>query len=323
MVDAEAGRLNLKGLSPELIPPIKRVLLQATYKLFPSLFVLIFILMVLKFTPQKAAFWGTMVLLTTYLIEKIFWRRERIVQILKELVEMSRLTCLQVLPVLSACAAAGIVIGIITVTGVGLKLSSNLVVLAGGNLLLICIFAMVASIILGMGVPITATYIIVAIIAATALVRVGVEPLAAHFFVLYFGVLSGITPPVALASYVGAGIAGGDNMKTGFESMKIGLVAFILPYFWICDGAFLGRGTPMEIAGILATALIGVYCFACALQGYILDRKATAFLRGILFVLAFALISPHRILSAAGIVIFILTISILIVKPQAFRKRRS
>ncbi len=138
-----------------------------------------------------------------------------------------------------ACASAGIIIGAITLTGLGLKLGNGLVELAGGNLLLTLVFTMITSLILGMGVPTTANYIITSTIAAPALIQLGVHPLAAHMFVFYFGIVADITPPVALAAYAGAGIAKSNAFWTGVTSTKLAIGAFLTPYIFVYNTSML------------------------------------------------------------------------------------
>ncbi len=167
-----------------------------------------------------------------------------------------------------ACAGAGIIVGTVTLTGLGLKLATGLVDLAGGNLLLTLAFTMVTSIILGMGAPTTANYIITSTIAAPALVQLGVLPLAAHLFVFYFGIIADITPPVALAAFAGAGIAKADPFKTGVNATKLAIAAFVIPYFFVYSPDLLMINPSLNTIRILAGSVIGMIAIGAAVAGW-------------------------------------------------------
>jgi TRAP transporter 4TM/12TM fusion protein len=168
-----------------------------------------------------------------------------------------------------ACASAGIIIGAITLTGLGLKLGNGLVELAGGNLLLTLIFTMITSIILGMGVPTTANYIITSTIAAPALIQLGVHPLAAHMFVFYFGIVADITPPVALAAYAGAGIAKSNPFWTGVTATKLAIGAFLTPYIFVYNTSMLWVGASWyTVLQTLITSCIGMTAIGAAMIGF-------------------------------------------------------
>jgi TRAP transporter 4TM/12TM fusion protein len=168
-----------------------------------------------------------------------------------------------------ACASAGIIIGAITLTGLGLKLGNGLVELAGGNLLLTLIFTMITSLILGMGVPTTANYIITSTIAAPALIQLGVHPLASHMFVFYFGIVADITPPVALAAYAGSGIAKSNPFKTGVTSTKLAIGAFLTPYIFVYNTSMLWIGaTWYTMIQTLITSCAGMTAIGAAMIGF-------------------------------------------------------
>ena len=172
-----------------------------------------------------------------------------------------------------ACALAGIIVGVVTKTGLGLKLASALVSLAGGNRLLTMFFTMLTSIILGMGVPTTANYIITSTIAAPALLQLGVIPIAAHLFVFYFGIIADLTPPVALAAYAGAAIARGNPFKTGVTATRLAIGAFILPYIFVMAPQLLlvkRRRSGMVLA--VVTSLIGMTAISAGLTGFLVKK---------------------------------------------------
>jgi TRAP-type uncharacterized transport system fused permease subunit len=167
-----------------------------------------------------------------------------------------------------ACAGAGIIVGTVTLTGLGLKLATGLVDLSGGNLLLTLVFTMVTSIILGMGAPTTANYIITSTIAAPALVKLGVLPMAAHLFTFYFGIIADITPPVALAAFAGAGIAKADPFKTGINATKLAIAAFLIPYFFVYSPDLLMINPGLNTVRILIGSVVGMVGVGAAVAGW-------------------------------------------------------
>lgn len=178
-----------------------------------------------------------------------------------------------VIPVALACAAAGIIIGIITLTGIGLKFSTLVVMLSGGSLPIALVLTMLTCLVLGMGLPTAAAYILVATLVAPALVNLGVGLLAAHLFVLYSAMLSSITPPVALAAYAAASIANGNPLKIAVLACQFGMAAFAVPYFFVYDAAILGLDvTPVQIGLSFVTAIAGGICASAAMMGYFTGR---------------------------------------------------
>jgi TRAP-type uncharacterized transport system fused permease subunit len=160
--------------------------------------------------------------------------------------------------IIAVCACAGLIVGVISLTGVGARFSSLLLGLAGVSQLLALFFAMLISILLGMGMPTTAAYAVAASVVAPGLINIGIEPLIAHFFVFYFAVVSAITPPVALASYAAAGISGDNPMGTSVASFKIGLAAFIVPFMFFYSPAMLMEGSATQILRVGLTATLGI-----------------------------------------------------------------
>lgn len=174
------------------------------------------------------------------------------------------------LEVALSCACAGIVIGMLMLTGLGLRLSSVLIDLSGNSLMLLLVYTMLASLVLGLGLPTVAAYIVLAVLVAPAMTQLGVPALAAHLFVFYFGIISAITPPVALASFTAAAIAGADPMKTSWLSMRIGFAAYIVPFFMVYNPALILVGTWQAILASAVLSVIGVTAFAAAIEGYLL-----------------------------------------------------
>ena len=210
-----------------------------------------------------------------------------------------------VLSVLVACASAGIIIGVVTKTGVGLKLASGLLDLSGGLLLPTMFFTMITAIILGMGVPTTANYVITSTIAAPALVQMGVPVLCAHMFVFYFGIIADVTPPVALAAFAGSGISGGNPLRTGINASKLAIAAFIIPYMFVLSPVLLMiEGTAFDLLLTILTALIGMVALSSALIGYLADDCSTIE-RLVLIAGGLMMIKPGFLTDIAGFALFV------------------
>jgi TRAP transporter 4TM/12TM fusion protein len=173
------------------------------------------------------------------------------------------------LGVAAATAAAGMIVGVVTLTGLGLKLANSLVSLSGENLLLTLFFTMIASLILGMGSPTTANYVITSTIAAPALIVLSVPELSAHMFVFYFGIVADITPPVALAAFAAAGVSGGEPLKTGVQSAKLAIAAFIIPYIFVLSPELMMIDTTWQsLLWVLFTSLTGMISIGAGMIGY-------------------------------------------------------
>ena len=206
------------------------------------------------------------------------------------------------LQLVSVCAAAGIIVGVIALTGIGGRFAQLVLQLAGNAVLLAMIFSMLVALVLGMGMPTTAAYAISAAVLAPGLQRLGVQPLVAHMFIFYYAVVSAITPPVALASFAAAAIAQSDPWKTAFISVKMGLAVFIVPFMFFYSTLLLGQGTLWEIAPVLLTATIGVILLACATEGWF-GRPIGWLLRVPLIFAALCLIVPEPISDVVGLVL--------------------
>ncbi len=207
------------------------------------------------------------------------------------------------IPVAVACAAAGIITGIISLTGVGLRFSSILISLSGNSEFLMLILTMIASIILGMGLPTSAAYIILAVLTAPALIDLGVAPLAAHFFIFFFGCISTITPPVALSAYAAAGIAGSNPMKTGFTAFRLGLIGFIVPFLAIYRPAILLQAELWKIFIFTLLAIISIVGLTYSTVGF--RDKRLSILERLLFLVGaiLLLIRLDWVLNVAGLFI--------------------
>ncbi len=283
MVHLEASKLGLKGVPKEQLPRFKHVMLGKGY-LFLPLFSIIYYLMK-GYTPLMAAVRSIAVAVClAALVSVIEWIcKKKISFTWRDFVGALEQGAKGSVSVACACACAGIIVGVVTLTGLGLRMAELIVTFAQGKLFLTLVFTMIASIILGMGLPTTAKYIVLATMAVPALIRLDVNLMSAHLFVLYFGVIADITPPVALAAYAGAGIAGAKAMQTGLQAVKLALAAFIIPYIFVFDshlilvrevtGSTVSFYPFLESVPVIFSAVIGVACLASGVTGYMLTRN--------------------------------------------------
>ena len=311
-VHFEAKRSNLKGLPREQLPKMSRLLVERGHLAIPL--VVIVYLLVTGYTPMRAALVAIVLSIICSALRKS--TRMKPIEIVRGLDKGAR----NVLSVLVACASAGIVIGVVTKTGVGLKLASGLLTLSGGMLLPTMFFTMITAIVLGMGVPTTANYVITSTIAAPAIIQMGVPVLAAHMFVFYFGIIADVTPPVALAAFAGAGIAGGNALRTGVNAAKLAIAAFIIPYMFVLSPVILMIDA--TIPGLIVTtvtAIIGMIALSSALIGYLADN-CRIYERILLIAGGLLLIDPGTVTDLTGIAIFAI---ILFFQIERKKKRTS
>ncbi|WP_415945868.1 TRAP transporter permease [Selenomonas montiformis] len=295
-VHFEAKRKDLKGIPRSQLPKIGRLLRERGHLALPL--VIIVYLLVSGYTPMRAALVAIVLAIVCSALRKS--TRMKPIEIVRGLENGAR----NVLGVLVACAAAGIIIGVVTKTGVGLKLASGLLDLSGGLLLPTMFFTMITAIVLGMGVPTTANYVITSTIAAPALVQMGVPVLAAHMFVFYFGIIADVTPPVALAAYAGSGISGGNPLKTGINASKLAIAAFIIPYMFVLSPVILMiEGSALDLLLSTITALIGMVALSSSLIGFLADHCRLPE-RLLLAVGGLLMIKPGLLTDAVGIILF-------------------
>ncbi len=311
-VHFEAKRSNLKGLPREQLPKMSRLLVERGHLAIPL--VVIVYLLVTGYTPMRAALVAIVLSIICSALRKS--TRMKPIEIVRGLDKGAR----NVLSVLVACASAGIVIGVVTKTGVGLKLASGLLTLSGGMLLPTMFFTMITAIVLGMGVPTTANYVITSTIAAPAIIQMGVPVLAAHMFVFYFGIIADVTPPVALAAFAGAGIAGGNALRTGVNAAKLAIAAFIIPYMFVLSPVILMiDATIPGLVVTTVTAIIGMIALSSALIGYLADN-CRIYERILLIAGGLLLIDPGTVTDLTGIAIFAI---ILFFQIERKKKRTS
>ncbi len=295
MVHFEAKKQGLEGMSDDLIPKFLTVLKNRGHMIAPL--IIIFYYLFKGYTPLRAAFLGIIV---SYALS--FFKKDTRMD-LQDLLDTLREGAISALGVAAACAAVGFIVGVTTLTGLGLKFTSLTVALAHGNLFLALFFTMVACTILGTGLPTTATYIVLATMAAPALTQLGVPILAAHLFVLYFGVVADLTPPAALAAYAGAGIAGSNPLKTGLTAVKLAIAGFVVPFvFAYSPSLLLIDTTVFQVILITGSSILGVFALAAAVLGY-LNQKTTFLERVILLASSFGLLIPGWESDIIGIIL--------------------
>jgi TRAP transporter 4TM/12TM fusion protein len=296
MVDLEAAKLGMRGLRDDELPKIK-VLIKQAYLFLP-----IIILIAALFMGYSVIRAGTLAIAAAAVVSWLTPYPMNLPRIAKAF-ELGGLMSIQIIAV---CACAGIIVGVISLTGVGARFSSLLLDLAASSQLMAMFFAMCISILLGMGMPTTAAYAVAASVVAPGLVNLGVPLLTAHFFVFYFAVVSAITPPVALASYAAAGISGANPMKTSIASFKIGLAAFIVPFMFFYNSALLMDGTTAEVIRAVVTALVGVYLLSGCVIGWFLKATVGPLLRVVLLFAALSMIEGGLVSDLAGVSLVLL-----------------
>ncbi len=293
-VHFEARRIGLKGLPRADLPRMKEVLLERGHLFLPLILIVVVLL-----TSRSAAFAAlcgiASVIPTTWLRKStrgtFTWRA---------IVEALESGARNTLVVALACACAGIVIGTITLTGLGLSFTGVVLALSQNSLWLALVLTMLAGILLGMGLPTTPAYIVQVALLVPALVKLGVQVEAAHLFVLYFAVLSAITPPVAMAVYAANGISRATLMDTSWAAVKMGLTAYIIPFMFVSSPALLLIGEPVTVLVAAVTAGIGVVCLAGGLHEYFLFGRARAWERAMLLAAALLLIKPGLVTDIVG-----------------------
>lgn len=316
-VDFIAGRQGLVGMPKDQLPKFRAVMKEGYLYIIPML-ILIYFICIAKTSAQRAAFWGFVSIVVLYAVRKILQEKDVrgfCKMILDILIDGSR----QAVSIIAACACAGIIVGVISLTGLGLTLSSALVDLAGGSLFLLLLYTAIACIILGMGLPVTACYIILAVLAAPAIVNLGVPAIAAHLFVMYYGVLSNITPPVALASYVAAGISKSKPLNVAVTSCKMSVVLFVLPFMFIYQPVLiLQEVQAVTLISALVTSVVGVIAISAGSQRYLL-RNASVLECLMLLVGGFCMLYPESISDVVGILLFVAVVLIQLKKRKSAR----
>ncbi len=294
VVHLEAAKHNIPVLEGEELPKIIPTLISGGHLL---LALPIFAgMLIVGYSVMYASFWAIVTTIVVSYVKRSTWITPR--KLYEGLIEGVE----AVLPVAVACATAGIIIGVITLTGLGLKFSSLIVAISGDNLIVALILTLVASLLLGMGLPTAAAYILVSTLVAPALVDLGVNLLAAHLFVFYGAMLSSITPPVALAAYAAAGLAKANPFRIALTAVQFGIAAFIVPFFFVLNPLLLGFGDLVQILVAAAAAMVGAGAIAVAIQGWMIRRVALIARAG-MFIGGLMMMLPDLTSAAIGIAV--------------------
>ena len=292
--DGYAAVKDLAGAEEADIPAGRDVARQGII-FAAALAVLIYVLLVLRM--EAYAPWiATGVLLAGALIDPLY--RDRILRV-RMLVLDAGTALAQLVAIL---AGVGLVVGALSITGVGTAFARELVQYAGGNVYLLLFYGAITSFVLGMGMTVSACYVFLAIVLAPALVQAGLDPVASHLYILYWGMLSYITPPVALAAITAATVGGADAMKTGWTAMRLGIILFIVPVCFALNPALIGRGSPLDIALAVATATMSIVALSCGLSGWLyFAGRVPLWLRGGLVASGLMLLVPETTTDLAGL----------------------
>ncbi len=355
MVHLEAKKLGLNGLSREELPKFLPLVLQSGFLLLP---LIALVYLIITTTMAKAAIIATgmavavsnlkkspvpSILACVCLVVYTFLPLNAPVWLVWALIGVAALCCIitmakkdaflnfggfvdaleagakNTLTVGVACATAGVIAGVITTTGIGSKLITMIVNISGGHLFVALFLTMITCIILGMGVPTTANYVIMATTCAPILIKMNVPSIAAHMFVFYFGIVADITPPVALAAYAGSAIAGSNPMKTGINATRLAIAAFIIPYIFALNPAMVFVDTSLlQVVELVITAFVGMFGLAIGLEGFVFTRVSWP-LRLMVIAGGLCLIYPGPITDGIGLVVVIL----VLVYQRALSRRQA
>ena len=314
MVDLEAVRLDLKGSKSE--DKASTVILSRLHLIIPIL-LLVYLLVITKVSVARA---GLLTIASCVIVSWFNKKGERMgpKKFIVALIEGADST----VSIAAICTVAGVVTGILGMTGLANRFTALIVGLAGNNTLLVCAFTALVVMILGMGLPTTASYIIGMSIGVPSLVAIGITPIAAHLFVFYYACLSAITPPVGGAFYAASAIADAPVMRTGILSVKLGIGAYIVPFFFVFSPELLLQGAFIQMIQPIITSVIGIICISVALEGIFFTRhKIMIWQRIFLAVAAVCLFDPKGFTDIVGIVIIAVCLGFSIVY-QAITKKK-
>jgi TRAP transporter 4TM/12TM fusion protein len=310
MVEFDAKKFGAKVIVFDRTHSLGKLTLLYGYH-FLSLIAIVAI-MIVGFTPIMAVFWATVIALAVSFI------RPDTALFPRKLIAALRGGSIGVLSVAATCAAAGIIVGVTTLTGLGLKFSTIVIEYAGGNLFLTAVFTAIIVWIVGLAVPVTASYIICAVIAAPALMKLGVPDFAAHMFIFYYSILSEVSPPTALSPFAAAALTGGDPYKTTIQAWKYALPAFLVPFNFTLHPAgvaLLLKGSAMGILWTFSTALVGIFALAAGMDGWMF-KKTTTYERIILIIAGLTLVYPAWIYDLVGLAL----VGVAIFSQKVLRK---
>ncbi len=314
MVHLEASKLGLKGIPKDQLPKLGKLIISKGYLFIPLIFIVF--MLVQGFTPLFAAYYSIVVSIVIAVLGSVFYyiKTKQFNFTYKDFLSALEQGAKGAIGVACACACAGMIVGVVTLTGLGLRFAELIVTFAQGKLILTLIFTMMASIILGMGLPTTAKYIVLATMAVPALIKLDVNLMSAHLFILYFGVIADITPPVALAAYAGAGIAGANAMKTGFQAVKLALAAFLVPYIFAYNSELILVKEVVDnnvvfvpfftAIPVIISAVLGILCLACTVMNYMITKNKV-YESALLFAASITLLSPGLYTDVFGFAVLV------------------
>ena len=299
-VDMRAAREGFKGIPKNELPSITKTLINGWVYIIPII-ILVYGLFGMGLRAELSAMYslGSLIVIAAIVPKtRNFWRK--IPKILED-------TTIGLLEVAVVCATAGLVIGIVSYTGLGLSFSRILTTIGGGSLLVLMLSTAIASVILGMGMPVTATYLFLSVLAAPALVKFGVPPILAHMFVFYFGAYSFLTPPVCLAVYAAVSIAQAPMLKTAWQAMKLASAGYIIPFIFIYKPATVFMGSPLEVVLAIFDAVLAVFALALAAEGYF-ERRLISIERLAFLIVSLVLFVPGWTSRLIGLFLFAILI---------------
>lgn len=299
VVHYEAKKGNIDQAHDANVRPLGEIIKQGWHNLVPIL--LLIVLLLMGYSPIKSAYFSTIALVIVYCIDKLVRKEFKLKETLLKIVHAVAGGAKDTSTMAIACAASGIIVGILSLSGLGSKIATVIVTVSGGSIFVALVLTMIASIILGMGLPTTAAYLVLASVIVPALTNMGLPVLTAHMFVFFFGCISTITPPVALASYVSAGIAGASLNKVGWLAVRYGLVSFVLPYMFVYGPSLLMQDSIGAIIQTVIASCIGIFGIALGLAGYF-RTKINTILRLLLIAGGLLLVMEGLITDIIGIV---------------------
>jgi len=305
MVDMEAALTNIRVLDEMIVPKLKEVLREGIILSLP-LFVIIICLFTLRMGTTMAALWAIVATIISCLIK---YPSRLNLNSLKEVLTNGPLSSLGII---STCATAGLIVGIVSFTGLGTNVGILIMGIAGNFKILVLILTMLIALILGMGLPTAPAYILSAAVCAPILQQVGILKFPAHLFIAYSSLLAMITPPVALAAYTAAGIARADPTKVGYTALKLGLTGLIVPYMFVYGPSLVLYGSTLSVIRSAITAIVGIYLLSSSLQGFYLVKRVKLFFRIFLLICALLLIDAKFITDLFGFgILFIISFNII------------
>lgn len=316
--DLRSIRVGDFGSKPEDLPELKKVLKEGWHHAI-CIGVLVYFLCIARYSASKSCVYAIITLLVCDYLRRIISKEKiNVVDELKRLVHGSVNACKGAITICMSCACAGIIVGVFSSTGLNLRLSGILIQLADGNLLLLLIFAMIGGLILGMGMPSVSVYILLAIMVAPSIINMGVNPIAAHMFLFYFGVLAPITPPVGICFYAAATIAKSNPMKTGFNAWRLALPGFILPFLFVYDERIMGIGSVPGVIWTCIYAGIGLLAMGMAFEGNVWKKQMNVPLRILLGAFSVMTVVPELSSTLIGLAGIIAIIVLTMIKGKPF-----